>query len=330
MSAALRVGVIGCGGYATGAHAPALAREENVELVAVCGPRPPSVRRFVAAWKGRGKPREYHDAFQMLEREELDGVLIASPHGMHGEQVRAALAAGCHVLVEKPMTVSLKEADAVVEAARRSGRHVLVGYKTPYTGALRAVRRLLATEQCGPLRCVNGYMAQGWLALTAGTWRHDPELSGGGQFLDSGSHLVCSLLWALPGEWRHVSAIMADRGEAVDLDTVLIARFADDVLVSLAVGGCWQPEGTILHFCCAEGRIEMDGWRGAWARVHSKDGAPEPISDGPNIEPVAHFCAVLRGDCSPLVDAGHGRRQAAFTADVYRAARRCGAQKGCR
>lgn len=320
MSDSLRLGLIGCGSYAQGMHAPALAAQEDVELTAICGPRRPSVDKFLAAWQGHGRPQTYSNPLEMLEKEDLHGVLISTPHNLHAEQVTAALAAGCHVLVEKPMTISLAEAEAAADAARKAERHVLIGYKTPYTGTLQAVRRALREERYGPLRFVTGYITQNWQALTAGTWRHDPAAAGGGQFLDSGSHPVCSLLWALPGNWQQVSVLMADRGDQVDVDTVVTARFDGDVLVSLAIGGCEQPEGSELIFCCAEARIEMDGWRGTWARVHPSEGEPEPISDGPDIHPVAHFCDVLRGNVEPLVGAEHGCRQAAFVTDVYRAA----------
>jgi predicted dehydrogenase len=317
----LRLGVIGCGGYATGVYAPALASLTDVELAAVCDPDETVTGRFVDAWRGSGVPQAYTDVMQMLDAERLDGVLIATPHSTHAELTRSALSAGCHVLVEKPMSVTPAEAEAVREAGRRAGRHVLIGYKTPYTGALQATRRALEKERCGPLRGVTGYIAQNWQAPTTGSWRQDPDMSGGGQFMDSGSHLVCSLLWALRRDWSEVYSCMANRGTAVDIDSVVIARFEGDILVGLTIGGRWQPEGTILRFCCDNGRIEVDGWRGAWARICRAGEEPEAIADGTDTSPVEHLCAVIRGEASPLVDAQHGYRQARFVADVYRSSR---------
>ncbi|MBI2856718.1 MAG: Gfo/Idh/MocA family oxidoreductase, partial [Chloroflexi bacterium] len=113
----LRIGIIGVGFGAT-VHIPGL-QSEGVEVVAVCARREERARETAAKF---GIPHVFTDYHKMLEMPGLDAVSIVSPHHLHREMAEAALAAGKHVLCEKPFALNVDEARSMRDVARRSGR----------------------------------------------------------------------------------------------------------------------------------------------------------------------------------------------------------------
>ena len=113
----LRVGLVGCGGVAQWAHIPALKKVKNAELVAVCD-RNEELASIVA--KNFRIHRYYADFPQMLEKEGLDMVEICTPPKTHASLSIKAIESGCHVLVEKPMAMTTKEADEMIRASKDS------------------------------------------------------------------------------------------------------------------------------------------------------------------------------------------------------------------
>ena len=139
MNTKLRVGVVGCGEVTQILHLPSLyGLSEQFEVTALCDVS----REVLSGVGGRwGVAAQFLCYEEVLGRDDVDAVLVANPHAYHSEVVLAALAAGKHVLVEKPMCLTLREADAVIEAQRKTGLTVQVGTMRRYADAfLRAVR----------------------------------------------------------------------------------------------------------------------------------------------------------------------------------------------
>jgi predicted dehydrogenase len=142
VSERLRVGVVGCGEAAQILHLPSLDYlHDAFEVVAVC-----DVSRHVAEAVGdRWRvARRFTDHRALLDDGGLDAVLVTSPDAFHAEVTIDALAAGAHVLVEKPMCVTLREADEVIAAQRASGRFVQVGQMRRYSRGFLAARDAVA------------------------------------------------------------------------------------------------------------------------------------------------------------------------------------------
>ena len=117
----IRVAVAGCGLIAQWHHLPVLARSKDVDLVAVCD----KDEGLASGLAGRyGVNASYTDFSRMLAREDLDAVDVCTPPRTHAPLSIEALEAGCHVLIEKPMALSLQELDQVVEASRGSGKKI--------------------------------------------------------------------------------------------------------------------------------------------------------------------------------------------------------------
>ncbi|MDX6325991.1 MAG: hypothetical protein QOK15_2345 [Nocardioidaceae bacterium] len=137
----LRVGVVGLGEVAQVVHLPILESLPDLyEIAAVCDISP-TLRKLVG--DRYGLEHQYDDVHRMVAEAELDCVLVLNSDEYHTECVVAALDAGLHALVEKPMCLSPREADEIIAARERSGRVVMVGYMRRFAPAFEEAKRLL-------------------------------------------------------------------------------------------------------------------------------------------------------------------------------------------
>lgn len=229
----IRLGMIGCGGNMRHAHIPRIKPDRAVDLVAAADPVKKQTDALLDQW---GKPVAiYSDYKQMLKKEDLDAVFISSPHSMHYEQVSAALRSKLHVLCEKPLTISSRHTKALMALAKKQRRYLCVSYQRHYQAEYAYARELLKSGAIGKLRGVVAYVTQNWGGISG--WRMDPVLSGGGMFMDTGSHLVAATLWVTGLEPVSVSAFMDNAGKKVDINAVVNVEFKNGALGTLNTFG---------------------------------------------------------------------------------------------
>jgi len=143
MAKAVRVGFVGTGGIATGAHMPALQKIEGVEFVALCDAYPE--RAEAASQKFGGKV--YKDHRELLERAEIDALYVCLPPDAHGDVEIIAASKGIHLLVEKPITMTMEHGLQVAEAIKKAKVISCVGYQIRYTPVASGVRSFLQGKQ---------------------------------------------------------------------------------------------------------------------------------------------------------------------------------------
>jgi predicted dehydrogenase len=145
---------LGIAGY--GYWGPNLARNfdalPGVRVAAICDPRP---ERLAHARKSQPHAVGFHDFAAMLRDAELDAVAVATPAGTHHALAKAALEAGCHVLVEKPMADSAAACRELIELADRAGLTLMVGHTYLYSEAAREILRIIASGDLGEIRYIN-------------------------------------------------------------------------------------------------------------------------------------------------------------------------------
>jgi len=187
----LRVGFVGCGRIADLQCLGYLAHP-RAEIVAVCDVDAARAHARARAW---GAKRVHTDLDALLADPEVEAVEILTPHQHHAAQARAALAAGKHVSLQKPPTRTLAEFDAVVAAARESGRTFRVFenfmYYPPHRKALELVESgAIGTPLSVRVKTAAGRFADGWeVTPETQAWRTDPETCGGGPVtFDHGYH----------------------------------------------------------------------------------------------------------------------------------------------
>jgi predicted dehydrogenase len=139
----LRVGVLGCGPIAQAAHFESATKARNAELYAICDVATDLLERMAAMHAPRTTYRDY-DA--MLQDPNVDAVIIATADAFHVPHTLAALQAGKHVLCEKPLGVSVEEAESLQTAVQQSGRVLQVGHMKRFDAGLQSARAFIAEE----------------------------------------------------------------------------------------------------------------------------------------------------------------------------------------
>lgn len=188
MTAKLKVGLIGCGGIGR-PHVRALARLHDVEIAAVCDVVPENAHSFAARFGGE----PYTDYRRLVERKDIDCVVVTTPPSTHAQPTIAALESGKHVMVQKPMALTLAEADAMIAAAERSGKQMMVSFFEMYHPAFRKAKELVDQGTIGKVFFMKAIMA--WWSDT-NNWRlSDPKVGGGGILMDGHIHHVALFEW---------------------------------------------------------------------------------------------------------------------------------------
>lgn len=246
LASRLRVGILGAGAFASRRHLPELVADSRVEVVAACRRDAGALAVFSDHFKIRDR---YADWQEMLEKANLDAVLIATPHNQHEEQAAAALKRGLHVLLEKPMAFTGAQARKLRDLAKSSGLVLVVAFNPPYWSHTRELRTGLLEDKIGQLEAVslfwignvehvfgkpnvNAPVLKAAGAVVAPTmFRGDAVQNGGGQLMDGGGHLLSELLWVTGRRAVEVFAQM-DRAPD-DMRSVVSVRLEGDVLATV-------------------------------------------------------------------------------------------------
>lgn len=154
----IRLGVVGLG-RAFALSAPALHAHPGIEVVAAAEPQAHHRAAFEAAFGGRG----YSDIDALLQDPRVEAVYISTPHGLHKVHALAALHAGKHVLVEKPITIALDDASALIEAAEAAGRVLVVGPSHSFDAPVALAQALIDADHIGPVRMIHALYATDFL-----------------------------------------------------------------------------------------------------------------------------------------------------------------------
>jgi len=215
--------------------------------------------------------------------EDVDIVLVATTHDQLAPIAREAAAAGKHVLIEKPGARRAYELESVADAARASGARVRIGFNHRYHRALRKAREIFDSGALGELLFIRGRYGHGGRAGYEREWRADPKVSGGGELIDQGSHLIDLSRWFL-GDFLSV------RGRArtyfwnmpVEDNGFLLLETARGQVAFLHAS--WTEWKNLFSFEIAGrvGKLEISGLGGsygverlAWYKMSPEMGPPE-------------------------------------------------------
>ena len=283
----LSVALIGTGGNMRNAHVPRIAADGAISIAAVADPVE-SHARLLMDRAGRDIPY-YLNWRTMLKDVEADAVLISTPHRDHYVQAKACLDSGRHVLVEKPLVVRPSHAKRLLALAAEHRLALVVAYQRHWMPHFVYARELLQRGAIGEIRGVVAYVTQNWLGV--GGWRLDPDLAGGGMFMDTGSHLVASTLWVTGLQPTAVSASFDNSGRAVDVNGGAIVRFANGALGTLTTTGDASRHDERLAISGGEGSLVLHLHR--W-RVRSMLLNDEPVDLPKRIQPSTPDAAFFR------------------------------------
>ncbi|MBY8870768.1 Gfo/Idh/MocA family oxidoreductase [Micromonospora sp. PLK6-60] len=230
MRSVVRVGVLGCASIALRRTLPALGVAEGVALTAVAS-RDPARAREVAQRFGCAAADGYDS---LLERPDVDAVYVPLPTGLHAEWVGRALAAGKHVLSEKPLTVDAATAQDLVDQAGRAGLWLTENFTFLHHSQHATVRRLVADGRIGTPRVFSARF--GIPPLDPADVRYRPDL-GGGALLDVGVYPIRAAQLLLGPELEVVGAARRlDPARGVDVAGHALLRTPSGVTAELSFG----------------------------------------------------------------------------------------------
>jgi len=306
-TAPVRIGLIGCGGNQRNAHIPRLQKcvdAGDAVAVAACDP---VADNLALAKEKLPELTCYTSHTEMLAAESLDAVVISTPHTLHYRHILDSFAAGCHVLSEKPLVCTVAEAEDVLARRDASGKLLQIGYQRHFSGGYRWARDQILSGEAGPVRFVTAWQCQAWRAgqtRKENSWRIAPQLSGGGQLNDSGSHMVDILLWVTGLQPREVTAMIDKRGLDVDILSAVAVRCDGDAIVNISiVGDSVRQFDEEVVFFCDNMTIQIAGTGGNKVTVNrageNRQTVEVPAEDMPNAgDPDANFIAAILGRAS--------------------------------
>jgi predicted dehydrogenase len=206
----VRWGIIGVGNVTERKSGPGFQLAERSELVAVMRRNADLAADYA---RRHSVPRWYDDAEDLINDPEVDAVYVATPPNSHREYAVRVAQAGKPVYVEKPMGRTALECEEMISACERAGVGLFVAYYRRSLPRFATVKELLEGGRIGQLRSVS--IRNERTAQVGGTgngeWRVDPEISGGGYFVDLGSHILDLLDWLL-GPATYAAGVATDRG----------------------------------------------------------------------------------------------------------------------
>lgn len=301
-----RVGIIGVGAIAQACHLPGYMKSEFAQLVAFSDPDPDRHKEMANVYP---EMKGYAHFKDMLANEKLDVVSVCTPNKYHAAAAVAALEAKCHVLCEKPISVTLKEADQMIEAAKKARRKLMIGFTNRlFTGPQKA-KEIVDSKALGKpfmmrVRFAHGGPYPGW---AKSDWFYVRDMSSGGAMLDMGIHAIDLCLWIM-GPIVGVSAKAATLVKKIEVDdnAVLLVEFKNGTLGYIEVGWTSKPGFTGFEIYGTEGSLICDYARGlgiiggkASAGTDStrewKTIERNPTQGGWSVE-IPHWLDVVRGE----------------------------------
>jgi UDP-N-acetyl-2-amino-2-deoxyglucuronate dehydrogenase len=330
------VGLIGAGNISE-THARACQEVAGIHIAAVYGANRARAAKLAELYGGVAYP----ELPAMLGHRPLDAVIIGSPSGLHAEQGIAAARAGLHVLVEKPLDVTVAAADRLIGEARSAGVRLGVLFQDRTQPSFVRLRELLISGALGrPLLAsarVKWYRAPEY--YTDSRWRGTRALDGGGALINQGIHTVDLLGWLL-GPVRRVLAGSATLLHAIDVEdtTLAILEFENGVRASFEATTAAYPgyprrvelsttEGTIVlehdRVIAADLRTSIEGLLPDVDADTNRSASSPVVSDVRGHQRlIEDFVSAIHEAREPLCSGVEGRRSLAVVEAIYESARR--------
>lgn len=323
----VRIGVIGCGAIARYTHLRGYAQlPDEVEVVALADPFRENLN-LLGDMHSIPADSRYVSYEDLLARDDIDAVSVCTPNYLHGPQTVDALQAGKHVLCEKPMATTVETAMAMLEAAKDTGKILMVGFTHRYMKHNQVTKQLLDEDAIGKpfmirVRFAHDGPYESWAATT--DWFFRPEKAGGGALLDMGIHALDICRYML-GEITTISGQLGTFGKDIALeDTAVISLGFGGHAMGYIETGWSSKEGVLgLEVYGTEGSIVVD-YSTPIRIFRASTGKWEEITDAINDSAVAemrHFVECVKSGKQPLTSGEDGLISVKLAAAVYESAK---------
>ena len=349
--ARLKVGIVGAGNIAD-LHARGYEDEDRAEIVAVCDRNEDRAIDRALDW---GAQAYYTDYQEMLANADLDAVEILTPHHLHSDQIIDALQAGLHVSVERPIALSMEEANKVVKTAKASGKVLQIYEPCLFYKPLLDARNLIDAGEIGDPTAIRVSMTVGkgdsdiWdfenMDDDSAMWRFDPKFSGGAPMLyDVGYQTFCISLFLI-GNVEKVEVWRSDTEirDNIKLDAPTVAmwkHFQQNCYGTMTLNYAPQRKMRTKHHPL-EALITVEGTRGDIHVIRSSDptqleapvelrrdnrkvdyGQRNTAFEDSFVRATQNFIGACRGEDDPLLGLGEARQLLLLTLAYLESSRR--------
>lgn len=333
MNQKIGFGIIGCGRIAP-RHAQSLVTLPPVQIVAVADIIESRAERFSKEYNAEA----YQDYKKLINRMDIDIVNICTPSGLHAQMAIEAMQAGKHVIVEKPMALTLEDADRMIAISQATKRKLCVVLQNRFNAPIRDLRRLVDEGQLGKLLLGNAtvrwyrpqeYYEDGW----HGTWAMD-----GGALMNQSIHHIDALQWMM-GQAESVFAYTATLAHQIEAEDVGVAvvRFQGGTLATIEGSTLTFPEnleGSITLFG-EHGSVKVGGtalnrkvfWKVDGQLEHEREMLTREQVDPPSVYGTSHkaviedMIAAIQEDRDPLTTGIEARKSVALVLAIYESSR---------
>ncbi len=334
-------GIIGCGMIAN-FHARAIADLDDARLVACFNRTLPKAEKLASEFGCQA----YSSLDEMLARDDLDVVTICTPSGAHLEPCVAAAQAGKHVIVEKPLDVTLERCDAMIQACEQAGVQLATIFPSRFHQSSKLMKQAVEQGRFGRLALGDAFVK--WFRTQeyydSGAWRGTWALDGGGALMNQAIHSVDLLLWLMGPAvevMAHAATLAHERIEVEDVVTASV-RFANGALgvieattagypgslkkieLTGSTGTAILEEEDIIKWEFAE-KTEADETirQEMLGRTKTGGGAADPAAIGhhAHAELFRDFLQAIAGQRAPVIDGREGRRSVELILAIYESAR---------
>lgn len=334
MKKKIGIGIIGTGAVAEH-HIKSVRELDDCELIGLASSTQERARMMAEKWG----VRTYADYRNLLANNDIRAVIICTHSGNHLEPVVAAAAAGKHILVEKPLEVSLERADQMIEACRKAEVKFGCVFQNRFSPDFQLLQQAVAEGALGKLTLGNAYIK--WYRspeyYSSSSWKGTLAGDGGAALINQGIHTI-DLLLAIMGEVESVFGKVRTVSHQIEGEDLGVG------LVSFKNGALGTVEGSTAIVPGYPERLEIFGTRGsvileggkilAWdvpdmerpkpaAPEEKASGAADPMAIGHQLHKVqiADFLQAIRADRPPAVTGEEGRRALALIQKIYESSR---------
>ena len=329
----VRFGIIGCGVIAP-THASALGKIENAELSAVADVDEEKARQLA---KKHGADGYYADYQKLLDRDDIDAVSVCTPHYLHAPMAIDAARAGKHALVEKPMAITMAEADQMIEECETAGVKLGAIFQHRFDPAAQNIRKAIDEGRLGKL--VRGGSYTKWYRSQeyfGDSWRGKLAEGAGGALINQAIHMVDLLRWFM-GPVEAIGANIATLTHDIEAEDVAVAS------IKFKSGALGVVEASVSTVPNMPEQLEISGAKGTaliegtklvrWdvegeslEQIQAADGS-DPRFQGKSYYGDSHprqiedFVEAIIEDRKPYIDGVEGRKAVEVVLGIYKSAR---------
>ncbi len=227
---------------------------------------------------GHTCPAFYRTIGEFIKTQgKAEAALIVTPHKFHFEQARECLTNGMDVLLEKPMVMNTAEAKRLIGIRDQTKRVLVVAFPGSLSPAVQKAKEILAEGTIGKITGVAAFAHQNWKPLTIGSWRQDPEMSGGGFLFDTGSHMVNTVVDLIGDDVAQASALFDNCNTPVEINSSVSGFFKNGVVFSFTGAGDSVDCKSQIMLFGDKGVLETGIW-GEKLRLKLGDGDYKPVA----------------------------------------------------